>query len=140
MGGSMRHLICLLLLFSLAFSFMAVAAETIDGVPFRCVNSIRYTLIKNFAERNKADKEAIESYKDFIREAPVYTCRDRKNPNLEYISWCDGSGCTGATGKYSKGKCTVYDEWSGQDDQDYIDPEESVKDCLMKDDFKKNAK
>jgi hypothetical protein len=131
----MRRSILVTFLLLSATAWAAPRTEKIDGVPFRCVNAIRFELIRDFAAENRADREAVREYREFVRSAPAYACRSRKYPNVEHVNWCDGSGCTGATATFKLGKCVVSDKWSGQDDQDLIDEAEFRANCLLKADF-----
>ncbi len=116
-------------------SYAGPKTEKVNGVPFNCIKVVRYELIRDFAAENRGDAEAIREYREYIRYAPAYACRERKNPKVEHVSWCDGSSCSGATATLNNGKCVVSDKWTGQDDGDIIDEEEDAKNCLRKTDF-----
>jgi hypothetical protein len=111
--------------------------EKIEGVPFSCVDQIRYEMIRRFAAENREDREAVEAFKEYVRSAPAYACKRRKNPKVEDVTWCDGSGCSGATATLANGRCVVTGHWSGQDDGDVIDPVEHKASCLVKSDFRR---
>jgi len=99
------------------------------------VNVVRYELIRDFAAENPGDKDGIKEFRELIRSTPAYACRKRKNRRVEHVTWCDGSGCTGATGTLKNGRCIVSDKWSGQDDGDIVEETEHAKNCLTKSDF-----
>jgi hypothetical protein len=113
------------------------AAKTVEleGVPFNCLGQMQYGLIKSFIKENAGDQEAIKEYKDYIRSMPAYFCRERQDRSSESATWCDGSGCSGISAQLIHGKCVLGEAWTGQDDQDIIDPEEYAQDCLTKEDF-----
>lgn len=100
-----------------AFVSIQAYAGSVDDVPMNCLE--------------KAEKR-MDSYK---RLSLVSACRDRHEPNKEYYTFCEGSGCTGFTTTYTNKICKLTDWWSGQDDQDPIDPTEWKKGCLTSDDF-----
>ena len=132
----MKKIIFVMLMMSQA-SYAGKPVEVIDGVPFECAGMIRYQLIREHAIENKGDREEIESFIQYIRETPAFSCRDRRNPNIEDLAWCDGTGCSGMSAELKNGKCVTSKGWSGQDDQDYVDPVEHAKDCLVAKDFKR---
>ena len=122
-------------LVSSSVSFAGSRPDIIDGVPFRCVNAMRSELIRNFSAENRDDPEAVKNFKELIHLAATYSCRERRNENVEHLSWCDGSACSGATAILKKGHCIVSDSWFGQDDSDSVDEQEDANTCFRKSDF-----
>jgi hypothetical protein len=128
----------LLLTFSTTLAFADLSqniskTEKIDSITYNCINQIRHQLIKEFALNltSESDHNDLQDHKEFIRTSPAYACRHRNNPNIEDISWCDGTGCVGATAKFKNGVCAV-SSWSGQDDQDEVDLKDYAESCLVK--------
>jgi hypothetical protein len=103
------------LILGLFLSRASDAAPKIDGVPYNCLNAVRYQLIREFAAQNPDHADEVSQYRDYIRATPAYACRSRQNPRVEHFNWCDGSGCTGATGTLRNGRCTVSGSWTGLD-------------------------
>ncbi len=89
------------------------AKSTLDGVELNCLEKAAKRIGKN-------DLTTV--------------CRSRGNPNEEWYTSCDGSGCFGFKTTASKA-CKLSDFWSGQDDQDQIDPTEWKQECLTAEDF-----
>lgn len=102
------------------FSKLAIAG-VVDGVPMNCIGKAESRMSRE------------------VDHSLVAACRDRKNPKQEHYTFCNGSGCTGFTAVFENKKCVLTNWWSGQDDQDQIDPIEWKKDCLVKDDFRKEV-
>ena len=100
------------------FSTLALA-NSIDGVEYNCLPA---------AEKKGSRLE---------NHSLAYSCRDRKEQTKELFTFCDGSGCTGFTMTFKNNRCVVSDQWTGQDDQDMIDPVEYAESCLTADDFNK---
>lgn len=108
----------------------------VDGVEVNCLGATQYVLIRDFARENPGDVDGLREYREYIRGGSLMSCRDRAKPQIEYHTLCDGSGCSGATAELkANGRCEVRDAWSGQDDQDIIDPEEWKASCLVAEDF-----
>ena len=100
------------------FSNFAMAA-TFEGVQLNCLKSSTKIMKKH------TDLELIT------------VCRTRADNTKEEYMYCDGSSCSGFVQTFKDNKCELSDWWDGQDDQDYIDPTDWQKSCLVKDDFKK---
>jgi hypothetical protein len=121
---------------SVATENFASRVTRVDGVEVNCLGATQHVLIRNFARANPGDPDGLNDYRDFIRNVAVVSCRSRQDRNVEYHTWCDGSGCLGATAELkSNGRCEVRDPWTGQDDQDIIDEEEWKARCLVAEDF-----
>lgn len=105
-----------------------------DGVPYYCLRSAQYQLIKEAAEDGDR-REELQKYKDYITGDLFYSCRDRQNPKIEYFTWCDGSGCSGVHMEREMSTCRIKETWHGQDDQDPI--EDDTDSCLKDFDFRK---
>ncbi len=103
----------LFLISMLLFSQLIFSATKFDGVELNCLEKAAMRI-------GKADLTSV--------------CRSRSNPNEEWYTSCDGSGCFGFKTDFKK-NCKLSDFWSGQDDQDPIDPTEWKQDCLTSDDF-----
>lgn len=108
---------------SLLFATNLLAKSAmLDGVPMNCLN--------------KANAHASK----WKNHSLVAGCKSRQNPKLEYYTYCDGSGCSGFTAtSLDNGQCNLSDSWSGQDDQDAINPIEWQEDCLIDADFEKQT-
>ena len=105
----------LFLLISL-FSSLTLA-EKLDGVDYNCLTAVNQTALK------------------IVDHSLTYACRARADQNKEYYAYCDGSGCTGFTMTFKNNRCVLSDRWTGQDDQDVVDPSEYADECLVAADF-----
>jgi hypothetical protein len=103
----------LFLVSTLLFSQLIFSTTKIDGVELNCLSKAAKRIGNN-------DLTTV--------------CRSRNNPNEEWYTSCDGSGCFGFKADFKK-NCKLSDFWSGQDDQDPIDPTEWKQDCLTSEDF-----
>lgn len=129
----------LIFILSIVPSLAFAAVEVIDDVPFSCATEIRTALHEQFIADNQGDKASIREHADYIFGSDAgYSCRSRKNPLVEDLAWCDGSGCEGATATVTNGRCVVSNLWTGQDDQDFVDPVEHRRECLVSRDFRRN--
>ncbi len=108
----------------------------VDGVEVNCLGATQFVLIRDFARENPGDVDGLLEYREFIRSGSVVSCRDRGQRQIEWHTWCDGRGCLGAKAELNaNGRCEVSDAWTGQDDQDIIDPDDWKARCLVADDF-----
>lgn len=105
---------------------------------------IALALVSNFAQAGSFDgvklnclKSSTEVMKEYPELDLITVCRNRADTSKEEYMYCDGSGCSGFVQTFKNNKCELSQWWDGQDDQDYIDPIEWKKSCLVKDDFKK---
>ena len=104
---------------------------------------IALALVSNFAQAGSFDgvklnclKSATEVMKDSELDL-ITVCRNRADTSKEEYMFCDGTACAGFVQTFKNNNCVLSQSWEGQDDQDFIDPIEWKKSCLVKDDFKK---
>lgn len=102
-------------------SLFIFAASLSQAVEFQCED----------LAREKAQPEWENAFgSDFAQTEIIWSCKDKKNPNLEEIQFGDGSSLVGVSLEIVDGRCTVKDVYSGQDDQDW-DPELDKELCLQ---------